>query len=106
MSIYLINSIILLYYTLKIHKNKLYFENKSKAFSNIVFKRMNIMNPNFLTCPNYQKQKFWKKLNSNFLPHPPRRGVLKTQKILNLVVEPKLLNMISYKHKDKKKSKK
>ena len=39
------------------------------------------------------------------IPHTPRRGVLKKRKILNLVLEPKLLNMISYKHKDKKKSK-
>ena len=37
---------------------------------------------------------------SFFLGHP-----VKKRKILNLVVEPTLLNMISYKHKDKKKSK-
>ena len=56
----------------------------------------------FLNIKNKNFGKIWIKI---FLPHPPQRGVLKKRKILNLVVEPKLLNMISYKHKDKKKSK-
>ena len=40
-----------------------------------------------------------------FFPLTPLGGGTKKMKNLNLVLEPKLLNMISYKHKDKKKSK-
>ena len=50
----------------------------SKAFSDIASKRMHLVIQNFLTFPKYQKQKFWKNLNSIFfLVHSPRRGVLK-----------------------------
>ena len=38
-----------------------------------------------------------------FLPHPPLRGILKNRKIQKLVQEPKVLNMLSYTHNDKKK---
>ena len=72
------------------------------TFSDIsrTFKRVHVQFWNFLTFPKYQKQKFWKNFNSNFF-YP----ALKKRKNFKLVLQPKLLNMISYKQKDKKKSK-
>ena len=65
-------------------------------------KRIFVLIWNFVTFPKYQKQKFWKNLNSNFFTPPPSEGGTKKQKKFKLVLEPKLLNMIYYKQKDKK----
>ena len=51
-----------------------------RPFSDIASKRMQIVIQNFLTFPKYQKQKFWKNLNSNFFTPPPSEGGTKKTK--------------------------
>ena len=41
---------------------------------------MHLVIQNFLTFPKYQKQKFWKNLNSNFFTPPPSEGGTKKTK--------------------------
>ena len=53
---------------------------------------MQIVIQNFLTFPKYQKQKFWKNLNSNLFTPPPSEGG--TKKKIKMVLEPKLLDII------------
>ena len=59
-----------------------------KAFSDIASKRMHLVIQKFLTFPKYQKQKFWKNLNSNFFTPPPLEGGTKKLKKFKLVLEP------------------
>ena len=58
---------------------------------------MQIVIQNFLTFAKCQKQKNWKNFNSNFFTTPPSEGGTKKRKNLKLVLEPKLLNMITNK---------
>ena len=50
------------------------------GFSDIASKRMHLVIQNFVTFPKYQKQKFWKNLNSNFFTPPPSEGGTKKRK--------------------------
>ena len=50
----------------------------------IASKRMNVVTQNFLTFPKYQKQKFWKNLNSNFFTLSPSEGGTKKTNIFKL----------------------
>ena len=70
------------------------------------FKWVNVAKLKFLTFPNYQKHKFWKKnLLSIFRTYPLNEGGIKNEVIEKLVKDPLLLNIIFKANENKNESK-
>ena len=70
------------------------------------FKWVNVAKLKFMTFPNYQKHKFWKKnLLSIFRTYPLNEGGIKNEVIEKLVKDPLLLNIIFKANENKNESK-